>query len=113
MDFEELTNKTKDAFSFLNLKYGFSKPEVENLGREIFVHFYRNDESVSISLEAGSEPIIELFLLCEGTSEKAVPWAARNGRPRFRKFPNLAISCNFFDGAPKAFEKVESEWLNT
>lgn len=113
MDFDVFTNKTKDAFSFLNVKYGFSEPEVENLGREVFVYFHRNDETVSISIEAGSEPVMELFLLCEGTSEKAVPWAARNGKPRFRKFPKLSVKNEFFENAPNEFERTESEWLKT
>ncbi|MBT2972051.1 MAG: hypothetical protein KME56_18980 [Candidatus Thiodiazotropha sp. (ex Ctena orbiculata)] len=113
MDFEAFTNKTKEAFSFLNVKYGFSRPEVENLGREIYVYFHRNEESVSISLEAGSEPIIELFLLCEGTTEKALSWAARNGKKRFRKFPKLAIEGDFFVSAPRELERVEREWLKT
>jgi hypothetical protein len=113
MDFEQFTNKAKSSFNFLNEKYGFSAPEVENLGREIFIRFHRNDETVSISMEAGSSPIIELFLLCEGKAEKAVPWTARNGKERFRKFPKIVAKTDFFTEAPKELERIESDWLKT
>jgi hypothetical protein len=113
MDFEQFTNRAKDSFRFLNEKYSFSEPEIENLGREIFIRFHRNDETVSISMEAGSAPIVELFLLCEGTKEKFVPWAARNNKSRFRKFPNLVATKDFFTEAPKELERVESDWLKT
>ncbi|MGV6851669.1 MAG: hypothetical protein ACWA5R_05740 [bacterium] len=107
------TNQAIDAFSFLEERYGFSKPEVDNLGREVFVRFHRNDETVSISMEAGSQPLIELFLMCEGTEEKPVPWAERNGKQRYRKFPKLSDSQNFFQSGPKEFEAIESDWLKT
>ncbi len=107
------TNQVIDAFSFLKEKYRFSKPEVENLGREVFVRFHRDDETVSISMEAGSQPLIEMFLLCRGTEEKPVPWAERNGKQRYRKFPKLSESGDFFQSGAKEFEDIESDWLKT
>ncbi|MCP4142972.1 MAG: hypothetical protein GY755_22235 [Chloroflexi bacterium] len=110
---DKFTNKVAEAFRFLEEKYGFSKPEIENLGREVFVHFHRNDETISISMEAGSKPLIELFLLCEGTGEAPVPWAERNGKKRYRRFPKIREGVDFFINGPQEFEALENEWLKT
>jgi len=110
---ETFINKTKESFGFLAQNYGFSEPEVKDYGREIFVYFHRNDETVSVSMEIGTEPIIEIFLLCEGTQEKPVPWAERNGKQRFRKFPKFSVIKDFFNEAPNKLEETESEWLKT
>jgi hypothetical protein len=63
VNLETFINKTKEAFSFLTQNYGFSEPEVKDYGREIFVYFNRNDETVSVSMEIGAEPLIEIFLM--------------------------------------------------
>ena len=110
---DSFVENVKEAFSFLTQKYGFSDPEVKDYGREIFVEFNRNDETVSVSMEIGTEPIIEIFLLCEGTQEKPLQWAERNGKQRYRKFPKFTIIKNFFHEAPNKFEETESEWLKT
>lgn len=110
---DTFTDQVVDAFGFLVERYGFSKPEVESLGREVFVRFHRNDETVSISKEAGSAPLIELFLMCEGTNEMAVPWAERNGKQRYRRFPKLSRGKSFFQNGPREFEEIESDWLKT
>ncbi|GAB1263815.1 hypothetical protein [Aurantivibrio infirmus] len=110
---DTFTKQVVVAFGFLKERYGFSEPETESLGREVFVRFHRNDETVSISFEAGSQPLVELFLICEGTEEKPVPWAERNGKQRYRKFPKLSKSQNFFESGPKEFEAIESDWLKT
>ena len=110
---DKFTSQVVEAFGFLTERYGFSKAEVESLGRETYVRFHRNDETVSISLEAGAHPLIELFLMCDGTEEKPVPWAERNGKQRFRRFPKLSGKQNFLQDGPKQFEAIESDWLKT
>src|SRR5882724_6172525 len=50
-----------EAFSYLQTRYGFDGPIVEQLGRECFVRYRKGNRWVSIAHEPGLVPIIELF----------------------------------------------------
>jgi hypothetical protein len=111
MNMDDFYIKVQDAFLALLKQYHFSPPEFETLGRESYVRFHRNGETISISQEAGTAPLIELFLKCEGTSERPIPWAEREGIQRYIKWPKVGPINDFYADAPKSFEHAEIEWL--
>ena len=43
-------NVVKEEFHFLQGKYGFSSPVTEDYGREIFIKFERNSQSIFCSV---------------------------------------------------------------
>ena len=108
-------------FRFLQDHYGFSTPVMEDYGREIFIRYERDKQTVSISFEFGSSPLVEIFYPSAETREPPIPWASRNGVRRTRRIPRLNIK-NLFLGDENSmtqyiqeialeFEKVEAEWL--
>ena len=50
-----------EAFSYLQSRFRFDTPVVEQLGRECFIYYRKADRWVSIAYEPGSVPIVELF----------------------------------------------------
>ncbi|MES9991695.1 MAG: hypothetical protein ABW098_07070 [Candidatus Thiodiazotropha sp.] len=123
MEHDELAQKVMNAFHFLEAKYGFAKPVVKDYGREVFFEYERNDDTVSISIEAGARPLVEVFIPAEGTNHKPVPWAAKNNVQRARLFPSLKVSKKFQPNDSKSvteylgelaklFESSQAEWLN-
>ena len=110
-----------DKFQFLQTRYGFSAPVTKDFGREIFVNYERANQTVSISYEYGSSPTIEIFYPSEETGAAPVPWAAKDGVPRSRRFPKLRSLTRFSEDDTSMekhisemalkFEEVESEWL--
>jgi hypothetical protein len=50
-----------ESFHFLETRYGFDAPVVEQLGRECFIRYRKGGHWVSIAYEPGSSPIVELF----------------------------------------------------
>lgn len=112
----------KEEFDYLNNRYGFSPPITEDFGREIFVRFERKEQTVSISLEHGNSPLIEIFFPSSETGENPTPWLQKNGIERSRRFPSILIDSNFKEDdkdsikdyvrkMSNAFEEKESEWL--
>ena len=81
-----------NALGFLCDRFGFAAPELEQLGREGYVRFHKGARTVSIAWEPGTAPIVELFFPTEGTGERPVPWAARNGTPYSRRIPHLKVA---------------------
>lgn len=79
-----------DAFSFLVTRFGFGAADVERIGRESFVQFHRNDATVSVAWEPGSQPIVELFYP-PTNGERTESWAVRNGVDRCRRIPRLRL----------------------
>lgn len=112
-----------ENFQFLQLRYGFSAPTTEDFGREIFISYDRNVQSVSISYEYGNTPLIEIFYPVPEFAETSIPWASKNGVSRARRFPKLKLTGHFSEEEAtltsyikemsREFEKVESGWLNT
>ncbi len=62
------------------------------------------NQTVPISCEMGSMPIIELFYPCSEISEASVPWAEKNGVARARRIPQLTI----YNGVFKSYESPEN-----
>jgi len=123
MERNDLVQKIEEAFSFLRTKYGFGYPVVKDYGRELFVEFERNAETISISIEVGSAPLVEVFIPVEGTAYKSVPWTAKNNIQRTRLFPKLKISRKFMPNDSEAvteylaemaeqLDVTQAEWLN-
>ena len=46
-----------EAFRFLQTRFGFDTPEIEQIGRECFIRYRKGDRWVSIACEPGSVPI--------------------------------------------------------
>jgi len=116
-------NTVTDNFRFLLDKYGFSAPITEDFGREIFVKYERVNQTVSISYEFGSSPLIEIFYPSTESEEKSIPWAAKGNVQRSRRFPKIRIATRFSDDENSIaeyikelsleFEKIESKWLES
>lgn len=117
--FEEVV---KNEFQYLHQKYGFAKPEIEDFGREVFVKFDRGAQTVSISLEHGSEPLIEIICPTSETGDKPEPWTSKDGIERSRRFPEINISSKFTENDKESisnymkeisreFEEKEKNWL--
>ena len=115
-------NVVKEEFHFLQRKYGFSSPVTEDYGREIFIKFERNAQTISISLEYGTSPLIEIFYPSSETGDKPTPWASKDGVERSRRFPKLKINTKYSDENENSvkgyikemscvFEEKEAEWL--
>lgn len=112
------------VFAPLVSTYGFSGPEVEDFGREVFLHYHRADRSISVSRELGAAPIVEVFYLAAETGDPPSPWAERNGVSRARrvvKLPDSVLRLSFDDGSDlearlrelfSALEQSESEFLS-
>lgn len=96
-------------------------PTTIDYGREVYVKFKRGAHEVSISMEHGSCPIIEIFYPATGTGLEATPWAEEDGIPRTRRFPRISNEAKCRQGEDLAdnciqrmaveFEMVEVEWL--
>jgi len=123
MERNHLVQMIEEAFSFLRAKYGFGNPVVKDYGRELFVEFERNADTISISIEVGSTPLVEVFIPVEGTAYKPVPWASKNNIQRARLFPRLKISRKFVPNDSEAvaeylaemaeqLDATQAEWLN-
>lgn len=113
MDQNAFINEAMLSFNFLKDRYGFSDAEVEHNGRELYIQYHRNNETISISIEPGAKPVLELFLLCADTNEQPVPWAAHNNHQRYRKLLQIDSVDNFFDVAPHILEDTEHDWLKS
>ena len=110
-------------FSYLSARYGFGKLKVRDLGLKVFFELYRGLEAISVSVEIGTAPLIEIFVPAEETNEKATPWAKKAGVPRARLFPKLDCSKqhNLKDltayesciaEIAREFELSQEEWLH-
>lgn len=59
--FRWFVNPCLEAFSFLQTRYAFEAPVVEQLGRECFIQYRKGNRWVSIAYEPGAFPTVELF----------------------------------------------------
>ncbi len=123
MDIEKLSKVIEKEFAFLQNKYGFDSLITRNNGREICFDFERNAETISISLELGGTPIVEVFVPSAKINEKPTPWAIKDGIQRSRLFPKLDINKKYesentksiqeyFGAMASELEVSESGWLN-
>ena len=71
--FPWFVNPCLQAFSYLQSRYGFQAPVVEQLGRECFVRYRKGNRWVSISYEPGLVPIVELFYPSPDIKHRRIP----------------------------------------
>ena len=62
-----------EAFRFLQTRFGFDTPEIEQIGRECFIRYRKGDRWVSIACEPGSVPIVELFHSTPEIKDRRIP----------------------------------------
>ena len=62
-----------EAFGFLQSRYGFDAPVVEQLGRECFIGYRKDTRWVSIAYEPGCVPIVELFHPTDDIKDRRIP----------------------------------------
>lgn len=74
-----------EAFHFLESRYGFDKPVVEQLGRECFIRYRKGDRLVSIAYEPGCPPIVELFYPSHEMKNRRIP-KLNTGIENIKKF---------------------------
>ena len=110
LEFEEAC---VDAFRPMVDVFGFDEPKVERIGCESYVRYHCGAQTVSISFEDGMSPIVELFYPIEGTSERPVFWAERNGVARGRRIPRLIVKEKFSPGNLSAYLRAEQQALET
>jgi hypothetical protein len=112
----------RSAFQRLVRRYGFEEPEFERLGRETFARYHRAHRTISISVEPGSPPLVELFYPAAETGERPVPWAARQGVARCLRIPTLEVATvydesdarslmNYLVASAEELERVEAAFL--
>src|ERR1039458_5327006 len=59
--FPWFVNPCLEAFSYLESRFGFDAPVIEQLGRECFIRYCKGSRWVSVAYEPGCVPIVELF----------------------------------------------------
>jgi hypothetical protein len=74
-----------EAFSFLESRFHFDAPVVEQLGRECFIRYRKSDRWVSIAYEPGSVPIVELFHPTPDIKHRRIP-RLKSGLANPRRF---------------------------
>jgi hypothetical protein len=121
MDRKLFAESVIDNFRYLQDSYGFSAPVIEDFGREIYVNYDRDNQTVSISYEFLSYPIIEISCPITETGEPPVPWISKGEIQRSRRISKAILASRFsFDEntiaryMPElalAFDKTELNWL--
>ena len=79
-----------EAFRFLETRFGFAPPVVEQLGRECYVWYSKGDRWVSIAYEPGQSPIVELFHPTRELKHRRFPrHSTASAKPkRLKRFPD-------------------------
>lgn len=113
---QSLTSIIEEHLSFLTDDYGFSLT-TRDYGREIYYDFERGLKTVSISLEIGSEPVVEIYGPVSQFGGEIVPSAEKDGINRGRRFLKTRATKDFSDREAYVQEiserliKDEKEWL--
>ena len=102
-----------EVFQFLETRFGFDAPVVEQLGRECFIRYRKGDRWVSIAYEPGLVPIVELFHPIHDIKHRRIP-RLKNGLANPRRFADtdeaqqrLTLQAQAAD-----LEAVEREFLS-
>jgi hypothetical protein len=74
-----------EAFAYLESRFHFDPPVIEQLGRECFIRYRKGDRWVSIAYEPGSVPIVELFHPTHDTRHRRIP-RLKTGLAKPRRF---------------------------
>lgn len=86
--FPWFVNPCLDAFSYLQGRYGFEAPVVEQLGRECFVRYRKGNRWVSIAYEPGLVPIVELFYPSPDIKHRSIP-RLKTGLAKPKRFRDI------------------------
>ena len=78
-----------EAFNYLENRYHFDAPDVEQLGRECFIRYRKGGRWVSIAYEPGSVPIVELFHPTHDIKHRQIPHL-KTGLEEPRRFADTA-----------------------
>jgi hypothetical protein len=100
---DQFVSACTEAFVRLAREFQYDGPEVEPIGREVFVRYHSGYRTVSISYEPGMSPIAELFYPAAETGEQPLEWAQRNGVPRARRIPRLRVGPKFEEAEPDTY----------
>jgi hypothetical protein len=88
---DDLLTACKTALGVLCDRFGFDEPTFEQIGHEHYVEFHKGPRTVSVSLEPGGSPVIELFYPSSDTGDAPAPWASRGDTPYSRRIPRLRV----------------------
>lgn len=105
MAHDDLLTACKTALGVLCDQFGFDEPTFEQVGREHYVRFHRGPRTVSVSVEPGGSPVIELFFPSSETGDPPVPWASRGGTPYSRRIPKLQV---YEKSRPRSVDELAS-----
>jgi hypothetical protein len=102
-----------EAFQFLETRFGFDAPVVEQLGRECFIRYRKGDRWVSIAYEPGSVPIVELFHPTHDIKHRRIP-RLKSGLANPRRFADTdeAQQRQTLQAQAADLETVEREFLS-
>lgn len=59
--FPHFSGPCKRSFAFLTDRYGFSKPDEEQCGRERYIRYQKGPKFISVAYEPFGKPVIEFF----------------------------------------------------
>jgi hypothetical protein len=71
--FPWFVNPCLETFQFLESRYSFAPPEIEQLGRECYIRYRKGNRWVSVAYEPGSVPIVELFHPSRDMKDRRIP----------------------------------------
>jgi len=102
-----------EAFGFLETRFGFDAPEVEQIGRECFIRYRKGDRLVSIAYEPGAVPIVELFHPTHDIKHRRIP-RLKSGLANPRRFADTdeAQQRQTLQAQAADLETVEREFLS-
>jgi len=101
------------AFEYLQSRFGFDAPVVEQLGRECFIRYRKGSRWVSIAYEPGCVPIVELFHPTDDIKHRRIP-RLKSGLAKPRRFADTDESQQRLTLQAQAadLEATESEFLS-
>ena len=107
-------NPCLEAFRFLETRYGFDTPEIEQLGRECFVRYRKGNRWVSIAYEPHSIPIVELFHPFHDIKHRRIP-RLQSGLKNPKQFADTdeAQQRQTLQSQASDLETKEKEFLST
>jgi hypothetical protein len=102
-----------EAFRFLETRFGFDTPVVEQLGRECFIRYRKGDRWVSIAYEPGLVPIVELFHPTLDIKCRRIPRLKTGlANPRHFVDPDEAQQRQTLEAQASDLEAIEREFLS-
>lgn len=111
--FPFFVNPCLEAFEFLETRFGFDAPEIEQIGRECFIRYRKGNRWVCISYEPGVVPIVELFHPTREIKHRRIP-RLNSGLANPRRFTDTdeAQQRQALQAQAADLEAVEREFLS-